>query len=66
MGHDDDLSRMEMRVIWMEMPVVFEIAKRRGLSAGLHRQGEPLPGDEVVDEIIDEGAARAFGLEKGG
>ena len=66
-GHDDDLSRMEMKGnLDGDASSISEIAKRRGLSAlGSIGRGNHFLEIQVVDEIIDEGAARAFGLEEG-
>ena len=66
-GHDDDLSRMEMKGnLDGDASSISEIAKRRGLSAlGSIGRGNHFLEIQVVDEIIDERAARAFGLEEG-
>ena len=66
-GHDDDLSRMEMKGnLGGDASSISEIAKRRGLSAlGSIGRGNHFLEIQVVDEIIDERAANVFGLEEG-
>ena len=66
-GHDDDLSRMEMKGnLGGDANSISEIAKRRGLSAlGSIGRGNHFLEIQVVDEIIDERAANVFGLEEG-
>ncbi len=66
-GHDEDLSRMEMKGnLGGDSSSISDVAKRRGLSAlGSIGRGNHFLEIQVVDEIMDERTARVFGLEKG-
>ena len=66
-GHDEDLANMEMngRLEGSEGGVS-EVAKRRGMSAlGSIGRGNHFLEIQVVDKILDDRAARKFGLEEG-
>jgi len=66
-GHDEDLGRMEMNGrLESDSGSISEIAKRRGLSAlGSIGRGNHFLEIQVVDRILDQRAARSFGLEEG-
>lgn len=66
-GHEEDLDRMEMNGnLEGDSASVSEAAKRRGLSAlGSIGRGNHFLEIQVIDEIFDERAAKAFGLETG-
>jgi len=66
-GHDEDLARMEMNgSLEGSEGGVSEVAKRRGMSAlGSIGRGNHFLEIQVIDEILDDRAARNFGLEKG-
>ncbi len=66
-GHENDLEMMEMRGnLEGDSESVSEVAKRRGIQAlGSIGRGNHFLEIQVIDEIFDDGAAKAFGLEKG-
>jgi tRNA-splicing ligase RtcB len=66
-GHDEDLSRMEMNgSLDGDAGSISEIAKRRGLSAlGSIGRGNHFLEIQVIDKILDKRAAKSFGLEEG-
>tara|TARA_Y100000588_G_scaffold394788_1_gene517293 strand:- start:517 stop:2004 length:1488 start_codon:yes stop_codon:yes gene_type:complete len=66
-GHDEDLAQMEMNgSLEGDAESVSEAAKRRGMRAlGSIGRGNHFLEIQVIDEIFDEHAARAFGLEVG-
>ncbi len=67
LGHDEDLSNIEMNGrLEGDSGSISEAAKRRGLSAlGSIGRGNHFLEIQVVDRILDERAARSFGLEEG-
>ena len=66
-GQDEDLEQMEMNgKLEGDAESVSEAAKRRGIGAlGSIGRGNHFLEIQVIDEIFDERAAKAFGLEKG-
>ena len=67
LGHDEDLDFMEMKGhLDAEADSISETAKRRGVqSLGSIGKGNHFVEVQVFDEIMDERAAKAFGLERG-
>ena len=67
LGHEEDLSKMEMKGrLEGDSGSISDVAKRRGLSAlGSIGRGNHFLEIQVVDQILDQRAARRFGLEEG-
>jgi len=67
LGHDEDLAKMEMNGrLEGDSGSISEIAKRRGLSAlGSIGRGNHFLEIQVVDRILDQRAAKSYGLEEG-
>ena len=66
-GHDEDLARMEMNGnLGGDPSSISDSAKESGLAAiGSIGTGNHFLEIQVVDEIMDEKAAKTFGLHKG-
>ena len=67
LGHDEDLAKIEMNGrLEGDSESISEIAKRRGLSAlGSIGRGNHFLEIQVVDKILDQRAAKSYGLEEG-